>query len=70
MRADSTVENGVNDVAGPTGKAISVVCTFEDGVHMLRPNGMPGIEVSRRVDGDELVWEYGPMFVARLERVP
>jgi hypothetical protein len=70
MRADGTVENGVNDVAGPTGKAISVVCTFEDGVHMLRPNGMPGIEVSRRLDGEELVWEYGPMFVARLGRVP
>ncbi|MEA3077794.1 MAG: hypothetical protein QOF60_2702 [Actinomycetota bacterium] len=45
-----------------------MVCTFEDGVHVLRPVGMPGIEVTRRIDGDELVWEYGPMFVARLVR--
>jgi hypothetical protein len=30
---------------------------------------MPGIEVTRRLEGDHLVWEYGPMFTARLERV-
>jgi hypothetical protein len=69
MRADGTVENGVNDVAAAGGMGISVVCTFEDGVHMLRPVGMPGIEVTRRRDGDQLVWSYGPMFTARLERV-
>jgi hypothetical protein len=33
MRADGTVENGVNDV-DPNGRPISVVCTFEDGVHV------------------------------------
>jgi hypothetical protein len=69
MRADGTTENGVNDVAAVGGQAISVVCTFEDGVHTLRPVGLPGIEVTRRLDGDQLVWDYGPMFVARLERV-
>jgi hypothetical protein len=68
MRADGTAEHGVNDVASAGGQDISVVCTFEDGVHVLRPVGMPGIEVTRRIDGDELVWEYGPMFVARLVR--
>jgi hypothetical protein len=68
MRADGTVENGVNDVAAANGQAISVVCTFEDGVHVLRPVGMPGVEVTRRLDGDELIWVYGPMFTARLER--
>ena len=35
---------------------------------MLRPIGIP-IEVSRHLDGDELVWEYGPFFTARLERI-
>jgi hypothetical protein len=70
MRADGTVENGVNDVAAAGGQEISVVCTFEDGVHTLRPVGMPGIEVTRRLDGQQLVWSYGPMFTARLERVP
>jgi hypothetical protein len=70
MRADGTEEHGVHDVAAADhAQPISVVCTFEDGVHTLRPVGMPGIEVTRRLDGDQLVWEYGPMFVARLERV-
>jgi hypothetical protein len=68
MRADGTVDNGVDDVT-PDGTRISVVCTFEDGVHVLRPVGMPGVEVTRRLDGDQLVWDYGPMFTARLERV-
>ncbi len=69
MRADGTLEHGVHDVAAVGGMAIDVVCTFEDGVHTLRPDGMPGIEVTRRLDGDVLVWDYGPMFTARLERV-
>ena len=68
MRADGTVEHGVNDVAAADGRPISVVCTFEGGVHTLRPVGLPGVEVTRRLDGDELVWEYGPVFVARLRR--
>ena len=69
MRGDGTVEQGVHDVAAAGGQPITVVCTFEDGVHTLRPVGMPGVEVTRQLDGDQLVWEYGPMFVARLERV-
>jgi hypothetical protein len=69
MRADGTLEHGVNDVAAANGQEISVACTFEDGVHILRPAGMPGVEVTRRLDGDQLVWDYGPMFTARLERV-
>jgi hypothetical protein len=69
MRADGTAEHGVNDVAAPNGQEISVVCTFEDGVHTLRPVGMPGVEVTRRLEGDVLIWDYGPMFTARLERV-
>jgi hypothetical protein len=68
MRADGTVENGVHDV-DTNGRPITVVCTFEEGVHVLRPVGMAGVEVTRRLDGEHLVWEYGPMFVARLERM-
>ena len=67
MRADGTPEHGVNDVT-PHGVPIQVVCTFEDGVHVLRPVGFPGVEVTRRLDGDRLVWDYGPMFTATLER--
>ena len=69
MRADGTVEHGVNDVAAANGQPISVVCTFEAGVHTLRPVGLPDVVVTRRLDGDRLVWDYGPMFTARLERV-
>jgi hypothetical protein len=68
MRCDGTVENGVNDVAERDFKTrITVVATYEGGVHVLRPVGMP-IEVTRRLDGDEMVWHY-PGFVARLRRV-
>ena len=69
MRADGTEEHGVHDVAAVGGQEIHVVATFEDGVHVLRPVGMPGIEVTRRLDGDHLIWDYGPMFTARLERI-
>ena len=69
MRADGTVEHGVHDVAAVGGQEISVVCTFEDGVHVLRPVGLPDVEVTRRLDGAQLVWDYGPMFTARLERI-
>src|SRR4051794_39703318 len=70
MRADGTAENGVNDVAAAGGQAISVVCTFEDGAHVLRPVGVPGIEVTRRLDGEPLGWTYGPMVTAPFERTP
>jgi hypothetical protein len=69
MRADGSADHGVNDVAAVGGQAISVVCTFENGVHTLRPVGMPAIEVTRWLDGEQLVWDYGPLFTARLERV-
>ena len=58
----------MNDVAEFDKKTpITVVCTFEDGVHVLRPVGMP-IEVRRRLEGDQLVWDYLG-FTARLDRV-
>ena len=70
MRADGSIERGVHDVAAAdTATPISVVCTFENGVHVLRPVGIAGVEVTRRLEGDQLVWDYGPMFTARLERI-
>ena len=59
MRCDGTVEHGVHDVAEFDFKtAITVVATYESGVHTLRPVGFPGIQVTRRLDGDMLVWSY------------
>ncbi len=69
MRVDGTEENGVHDVAEmDLTTPIVVVATYEDGVHTLRPVGLPGVEVTRRLDGDQLIWEY-LSFTARLERV-
>jgi hypothetical protein len=59
----------VNDVSAITYKPIQVVATFETFVHVLRPVGLAGVEVTRERDGDALVWHYGPMFDARLEKV-
>ena len=67
-RCDGTLENGVHDVAEFDKQTeIHVVATYEDGVHVLRPQGMP-IEVRRwREDGD-MLWQYIG-FTARLELV-
>ncbi|MGZ8735297.1 MAG: hypothetical protein ACXW1M_08925 [Acidimicrobiia bacterium] len=70
MHCDGTEENGVHDVAEfDFTTPITVVATFENGVHTLRPVGFPGLEVTRRLDGDEMLWSYAGNFVARLARV-
>jgi hypothetical protein len=69
MRCDGTEEHGVHDVAGADFTTpITVVATYENGVHTLRPVGISGIEVTRRLDGDALIWTY-VSFTARLRRV-
>jgi len=66
---DGTEEHGVHDVAEFDHRTpITVVATYEDGVHVLRPVGLPGVEVTRERDGDQVVWTYVG-FEARLERV-
>jgi hypothetical protein len=68
MRCDGTEENGVNDVAEfDFMTPITVVATYEDGVHTLRPAGIP-ITVTRHREGELMVWRY-LTFTARLERV-
>jgi hypothetical protein len=70
MRCDGTEANGVHDVAQfDFTTPITVVATFEQGVHTLRPVGFPGLEVTRARDGDEMVWSYAGVFVARLQRI-
>ena len=68
MRVDGTEEGGVHDVAEMDyATPITVVATYEDGVHVLRPVGLP-VEVRRRREGDQLVWDY-LSFTARLDRI-
>ena len=68
--ADGTVEHGVHDVMQTDFVSpIVVVATYEDGALVLRPEGLPGVEVRRWREGDQLVWQYHTVFTARLERV-
>ena len=67
MRCDGTEEHGVHDVAEFDKQTpITVVASYEDGVHVLRPAGIP-IEVTRRREGPDMVWDYLG-FTARLRR--
>ena len=68
MRCDGTEENGVNDVADlDKTTPITVVATYEDRVHVLRPVGLP-VEVRRRLEGGRLIWDYMG-FTATLDKV-
>jgi hypothetical protein len=69
MRADGTLENGVNDVNASSFTPISVAAAFEDGALVLRPNNA-FIAVTRHLEGDVLVWNLIPLKrVTRMRRV-
>jgi hypothetical protein len=69
MRCDGTAEHGVHDVMQTDFTTeIHVIAAFEDGVLVLRPDGFPGVEVRRWLEGDQLVWSYHTMFTLRMER--
>lgn len=57
-RADGTEENGVHDVSVfDFTTPIHVVASYEDKVFVLRPVGIPGIEVRRWLDDDgHMIW--------------
>jgi hypothetical protein len=67
MRADGTLENGVNDVLESTCQPIEVAAEFVDGQLQLRPFGGP-VAVTRQLDGDELVLVYVGS-TSRLKRI-
>ena len=68
MRCDGTLENGVRDVAEFDKRTeIKVAASYEDGVHVLRPQGMD-IEVRRWREGEHLIWDYA-RFVARMRHL-
>ena len=67
MRCDGTESGAVHDVAEfDYTTPITVIATYEDGVHVLRPVGLP-IEVKRWRAGDDMMWQYLG-FTARLAR--
>ena len=62
-------QHGVHDVfEGDFTTQIIVVASYEDGVHVLRPVGLPGIEVTRRIEDEHMIWTYFG-FEATLERI-
>lgn len=68
MRADGTLENGVDDVAGPPNfsQKIRVAALFKEGRLELHPFGVqPGRPplVTREVVSGEMIWHYGPFKV-------
>lgn len=70
MYADGTFERGVNDViALDFTTPIVVAATFEGDGLVLRPQGMPGVEIWRWREAEHLMWRYHSAFVARMERV-
>lgn len=70
LSCDGTDENGVHDVmASDFTTPVVVAASYEAGVLVLRPSGIPGIEVRRWREGDQMVWEYSTAFTMRLERV-
>ena len=65
MRCDGTLDGAVHDVAEFDKQTeLTVVASYEDGRHILRPVGLP-IEVIRWRDGEHLMWQYVG-FTARL----
>ena len=67
MRADGTIEHGVDDVAEADLKTrIRVAAVFNHGRLDLHPGGVDAARpplVTREVVGDELIWHYGPFTV-------
>jgi len=59
MFVNGTLEGGVNDVS-EAGTQISVAARFEDGRHNLYPGNRRVVAVTRYLDGDEMVWRWGP----------
>jgi hypothetical protein len=72
MRADGTLENGVNDVAAARlDQRISVAAVFNEGRLDLHPFGIEpgrGPLVTRSVVNGEMIWQYGP-FRVTMERI-
>jgi hypothetical protein len=66
MRADGTLEHGVNDVAGANFQPIQVAAVFKDGRLDLHPFGYDPAKpplVTREVVDGRLVWNYGGIVV-------
>jgi hypothetical protein len=70
MVADGTNENGLDDVmVHDFTTPLVVAASYEDGVLVMRPRDLPGVEVKRWLDGEHLMWSYHTLFTTRMERI-
>ena len=67
--ADGTLRNGSQDVEPPRCMNTRVAIEWRDEVLSFRPFGLPFVAVTRRRDGDDLLWKYPGNEEARLERI-
>lgn len=67
MFVNGTLAGGVNDVS-EAGTQISVAARFEDGRHNLYPGNKKFVAVTRYLEGDEMIWRWGP-WRNRLQRL-
>ena len=58
MRADGILAHGVSDVSAIDCSPIRVAAEFVDGSLELRPSGLSFVAVTRKLDGEELVWNF------------
>jgi hypothetical protein len=69
MVVDGTIENGLDDVmVHDFTTQLVVAASYEDGVLVMRPRDLPGVEVKRWRDGHHLMWSYHTLFTTRMER--
>ncbi len=58
FRTDGTLANGSRDIEPPLCVNTFVSIEFREGAMEFSPFGLPYTIVTRRMDGDELVWTY------------
>ena len=68
FRTDGTVANGSRDVEPPRCMNTWVAIEWRGDVLSFRPFGGPVVAVTRRLDGDELLWTYPGAGETRLKR--
>jgi len=58
MRADGVLAHGVDDVSAIDCSPVRVAAEFVDGSLELRPSGLSFVAVTRKLEGEELLWNF------------
>ena len=69
FRADGTIANGSRDVEPPSCRRTLATMTAKDGVLNFHPFGLPTVIVTRRLEGDDLIWTYPRLGTVRMKRI-